>query len=98
MLCAMIALSLRPTRFNNGPPQRDDYCVVWRSPQFGRRIVGRILKATGRPAGSPLWSYSVTVPIATVTYGRGSVDSLDQAKAKFRAAFERFETETPDRA
>jgi hypothetical protein len=94
----MIALALCPTRFNDGPPIRDDYCVVWQSRQFGRRIVGRILKASGRPAGSPLWSYSITVPIPAKRYGNASVETLDQAKAKFRNAFERFEAETPDRA
>jgi hypothetical protein len=94
----MITLSLRPTTFNHGQPVPNDYVVYWRSPQFGRRVVGRIHQAYGRPAGSPLWTWSITVPIAAIHYGRGSVETIDQAKERFRKAFERFEAETPDRA
>ena len=48
------------------------------------------------PFGSPEWSYHVTVPLL-VRSGNGRSESLDLAKASFRTAFERFESETPDR-
>jgi hypothetical protein len=48
------------------------------------------------PFGSPAWSYHITVPLP-VRAGNGRAESLDLAKANFRNAFERFESETPDR-
>jgi hypothetical protein len=42
-VAAILDLSLRPTLIN-GNRYADDYVMVWRSPQFGRRSVGRIRK------------------------------------------------------
>jgi hypothetical protein len=91
----VIVLSLRPTVIN-GNRYADDFCVWWRSRQFGRRRIGRIMKAHGRPFGSPDWSYHITAGLP-VRSGNGMAESLDQAKLGFRKAFERFESETPDR-
>jgi hypothetical protein len=65
----MIVLTLRPTVIN-GNRYADDYVVVWRSPQFGRRQVGWIMKASGRPAGSPQWGYHITVPLPVLVWQR----------------------------
>jgi hypothetical protein len=92
---AMIDLALRPTTINDNR-NADDFVVWWRSRQFGRRKVGRIMKGHGMPFGSPAWSYHITVPLP-VRSGNGGSESLDLAKAGFRTAFERFESETPDR-
>jgi hypothetical protein len=91
----MLELALRPTVIN-GNRYDDNFVVWWRSRQFGRRKVGRIMKGHGMPVGSPAWSYHITVPLPARA-GNGRTESLDLAKAGFRKAFERFESETPDR-
>lgn len=95
MLKRMLDLTLRPTVIN-GNRYDNDFIVWWRSREFGRRKVGRIMKGHGMPFGSPAWSYHITVPLP-VRSGNGRTESLDLAKAGFRTAFERFERETPDR-
>jgi hypothetical protein len=90
-----VDLALRPTVIN-GNLYADDFVVWWRSPQFGRRMVGRIRKGYGMPFGSPEWSFHIVTALP-VRSGNGRAESLDQAKADFRKAFERFEGETPDR-
>ncbi len=91
-------LLLRPTIIN-GNRYDDDYAVIWRSRQFGRHVVGRIRRATERSwQEAPDWIWSLTTGIGNgVSYGYGAAKSLDQAKQKFRAAFERKELETPTR-
>lgn len=90
-----IDLLLRPTIIN-GNCYAEDFVVWWRWRQFGRRKVGRIMKAHGMPSGSPEWRFHITVPLP-VRSSNGRTRSLDLAKAGFRRAFERFERETPDR-
>jgi len=48
-----IDLSLSPTIINGSNRYENDFTVWWRSRQFGRRRVGRIMRAHGDPIRQP---------------------------------------------
>lgn len=77
-------LALRPTIIG-GDKIEDDFIVM----REGRQI-GRIRLATERSGHNPGWDWGITVPLPIQPYGHGSSNSLDQAKAAFRRAWERF--------
>lgn len=63
----------------------DDYCVY----RDGRSI-GRIREAKERSGFNPGWTWAVNVPLPIPPWATGFQYSLDEAKAAFRAAWERF--------
>jgi hypothetical protein len=76
-------LTLRPTVIG-GQRCADDYQVMWRG-----MSIGRIMLASGLPSDKPQWSWNCYVqgrPYKPNESGGGS--SLDQCKARFRAAWE----------
>ena len=85
------ALSLRVTVIG-GDRLPNDYCVV----REGRGI-GRIREATERFGFNPGWTWAINPPLPVPPWGNGQAPSLEQAKAEFRAAWERFyATLTPE--
>lgn len=76
----------RPTTINRNK-LKNDYIVVWRS-DFGERRVGRIMLTESN--SSPVWVYHLQADIAVPPSGNGRADTLKQAQASFRRAFERF--------
>ncbi|MBR0871391.1 hypothetical protein JQ633_13570 [Bradyrhizobium tropiciagri] len=73
-----------------GDKLNDDFVVV-----NGDRHVGRIRLASERKAR--VWVYIITVPLPIPAYENGRAHDLEEAKASFRAAWERFYSGlTPD--
>jgi hypothetical protein len=61
------------------------------------RAVGRIREATERSGFNPGWTWAINPPLPIPTWGNGFATSLDQAKAQFKVAWERFyATLTPE--
>jgi hypothetical protein len=63
----------------------NDYCVM----REGRKI-GRIREATERFGFNPSWTWAINSPLPIPTWGNGSALSLEEAKAAFSEAWERF--------
>jgi hypothetical protein len=61
----------------------DDYVVY-----FDRRRVGRIMLVTERE--NPAWDWHMNPPLPVASLGSGSKPDLENAKAAFREAWERF--------
>jgi hypothetical protein len=77
-------LKLRPTIIG-GETSPNDFTVIVE----GRRV-GRIRQAEERIGHNPGWDWSINPPLPIPTWCVGSEDTLDQAKAAFREAWERF--------
>jgi hypothetical protein len=77
-----MTLALRRTVFADGKRRADDYEV-----RYNGRTVGRILRL--RSTGRELWLWT-QIGIRAPSYGPngGVADTLDEAKATFRAAGE----------
>ncbi len=87
-------LRLSPT-IMNGRRLKDDFAVLWNSDQFGERRIGRIrLAGEANTAQGEVWAWHLQPPLPVPGYGNGRADSLDEAKAAFRGAFEKFYAET----
>jgi hypothetical protein len=94
-----LALSLRPTTFDDGPC-KDDYVVIWTSRQYRRHKIGRIMRNDEQQSWTrqEAWAWPVTAAVGNgIKSGYGQATSLDKAKQRFRRAFAREELETPDR-
>ena len=68
-----------------GEKLKDDYCVFhegW--------CVGRIMLARERSWQGDAWEWHVNPPLPIPPWCNGSAESLEEAKAEFRAAWERF--------
>jgi hypothetical protein len=84
-------LLLRPTVIA-GDKLDDDYCVI-----HDDRSVGRIRLATERSHQGVVWVWHVNPPLPIPSWCNGSAESLDVAKAQFKAAWERlYAALTPD--
>jgi hypothetical protein len=77
-------LMLRPTVLT-GEKLKDDYCVFYEG-----WSVGRIMLASERSWQGVVWAWHVNPPLPIPSWGNGTADSLDAAKAEFRSAWERF--------
>jgi hypothetical protein len=77
-------LLLRPTVIA-GDRLENDYCVIHEG-----RSVGRIRLANERSGRDETWEWHVNPPLPIPSWCNGSADSIDIAKAQFRAAWERF--------
>ena len=78
-------LLLRPTVLT-GEKLKDDYCVI----HEGRRV-GRIMLASERSwQGVMVWEWHVNPPLPIPPWCNGDAESLEAAKTKFKAAWERF--------
>ena len=75
---------LRPTIIG-GDNLGNDFVVL-----FEGRSIGRIRQAEERVGHNPGWDWAINPPLPIPPWGNGSADSLEQAKAAFRAAWERF--------
>jgi hypothetical protein len=80
----MSDLSLRATIIG-GDRLEDDFQVI----RDGRRI-GRIRRAPERVGHNPGWDWTIGVPLPVPAWGHGSAGSLEDAKAAFRQAWEKF--------
>lgn len=76
-----------------GETAPDDYTVFTEK----NESVGRIMKSTGIPPGTPAWEWHVNPPLPIPSYCNGSSDTLDDAKREFKEAFTRFRAETSDK-
>ncbi|MBK5960282.1 hypothetical protein CCR97_19045 [Rhodoplanes elegans] len=74
-------LALRPTEIPTGTPLPDDWTVV-----TDGRAIGRIMRVQ-RAGGSWAWFWSFYL-FPNSAADRGDADSLDAAKAAFRARVE----------
>ena len=77
-------LLLRPTVIG-GDKSKDDYCVFHEG-----RSVGRIMLATNRSWQGVVWEWHVNPPLRIPPWCNGDAESLEAAKTKFKAAWERF--------
>jgi hypothetical protein len=77
-------LLLRPTVLT-GKKLEDDYCVI-----HDGRSVGRIRLASERSGHGVVWHWYVNPPLPIPPWCRGDAESLEDAKTKFKAAWERF--------
>ena len=80
----MMQLSLRPTVIA-GETGENDYGVM-----FERRRIGRIREANERSGFNPGWTWAINPPLPIPTWGAGQASTLNEAKAAFREAWERF--------
>jgi hypothetical protein len=78
-------LTMRPTRIA-GEKLDDDFVV------FDEAIeVGRILRQIPGASAGGLWGWSITFPhLPAIGAGNGAGDTLDDAKAAFRAAWDQM--------
>jgi hypothetical protein len=75
-----------------GERLKEDYGV-----HFEERIIGRIKFASKRYGHNPGWDWYINPPLPIPTWGSGCADDLEDAKAAFRDAWERFYARlTPD--
>ncbi len=77
-------LTLRKTVIG-GETLTDDYVVV-----HGSSRVGRIRLATERNWRGAIWVWNVNPPLPVPLWCNGAEGSIEQAKAAFKAAWERF--------
>jgi hypothetical protein len=77
-------LKLRPTVIG-GDKLDNDFVVL-----FEGRSIGRVRQASERIGFNPGWDWVINPPLPIPPWCVGSEDSLEQAKAAFRAAWERF--------
>jgi hypothetical protein len=80
----MAARSLRPTIIA-GDKLPNDYCVI-----HDGRGIGRIRLAEERSFQGMVWAWPVDPPLPIPPWCNGTSDSLEAAKADFKAAWERF--------
>jgi len=76
------ALTLRRTTFD-GVVRPDDYGVWWRG-----RDIGRIHLTT--QSVPPQWVWAINIAMAIPPSCRGNSPTLDEAKADFRKAWDKF--------
>lgn len=76
-----LRLALRPTEIPTGTPLPDDYRVA-----LDGRTIGRIMKVQ-RAGGAVAWFWSFLI-FPNSPADRGDAESLDAAKAAFRARVE----------
>jgi hypothetical protein len=74
-----------------GDTLHDDYCVMAEG-----RAIGRIRLASERSWQGSLWVWAINVPLPIPAWGNGDAGSLEEAKTRFRAAWERFRTGLTD--
>jgi hypothetical protein len=85
------SLTLRPTVIG-GQRHADDFTVIWRDIS-----IGRIMRGAGAPTDRPQWSWSCHLHGRPQGSGhRGSAADLDNAKAKFKAAWARIRASLTD--
>ncbi|EAQ35515.1 hypothetical protein NB311A_17104 [Nitrobacter sp. Nb-311A] len=77
-------LLLHPTVIA-GDKLKDDYCVI-----HDARSVGRIRLASERSGRGEMWEWHVNPPLPIPPWCNGTADSLETAKNRFRAAWEKF--------
>jgi len=77
-------LLLRPTAIA-GDKLDNDYCVI-----HDGRSVGRIRLATEQSWQGVVWTWHVDPPLPIPPWFNGTADSLEEAKAQFESAWERF--------
>ena len=77
-------LTLRPTVIA-GDRLKDDFSVY-----FDGQRVGRIKFASERTGHTPSWDWHINPPLPIRPWCNGTEDDLEQAKAEFREAWERF--------
>lgn len=87
----MTDLRLRAVSIGN-ERLKDDFVVM-----LEHRAVGRIRLAGERVGHGVAWDWAITIPLPMPAWTHGSSDSLDQAKAHFRAALDRFLAGLTDR-
>jgi hypothetical protein len=80
----MVQLTLRPTVIA-GEAIKNDYIV-----KFESRSIGRIREATERSGFHPCWTWAINPPLPIPTWGTDQAPTLEDAKAAFRDAWERF--------
>ena len=74
------------------PTGSNDYAVIWKN-----RPIGRIRLAAGVTNGqSAIWVWRISPPMAVPAWGSGTANSLERAKQKFQAYFDRFCSETSE--
>jgi hypothetical protein len=81
-----IGLKLKPCAIA-GQTCPDDWSVMYMG-----EAVDRIMRRDGIPPDSPQWFCSVTLP--SVVGQHGAASSIDECKAKWRAAWERLDAVT----
>lgn len=64
---------------------KDDYCVIHEG-----RSVGQIMLASNRSWQGVVWGWHVNPPLPIPPWCNGTADRLENAKRKFKAAWERF--------
>ena len=85
-------LKLRPTVIG-GDKLNNEFVVVSEG-----RSIGRIRQAEERYGHNPGWDWAINPPLPIPPWGNGSTDTLEQAKAEFRAAWAKFyATLTPEK-
>lgn len=81
----MPELFLRPTVIG-GDTLKADFVVI-----YDGRGVGRIRLAEEREGSRGIvWDFMITVPLPIPPWGRGSTGSLEDAKDRFKVAWEQF--------
>jgi hypothetical protein len=78
------ALTLRTTIIG-GDRLKNDFGVYLEG-----RSIGRIRGAQERFGHNPGWDWKINPPLPIPTWATGQAESLEEAKAKFREAWERF--------
>ena len=68
-----------------GEKLKDDYCVFYED-----RRVGRIMLASERSWQGVVWAWHINPPLPIPPWCNGDAESLEAAKIKFKAAWERF--------
>jgi hypothetical protein len=77
-------LLLRPT-IVAGDKLENDYFVIHEG-----RSVGRIRLASEGSHKGVVWTWHVDLPLSIPSWCNGTADSLEEATAQFKAAWERF--------
>ena len=77
-------MKLRSTTIG-GEQLDDDYIV-----RADGRSVGRIRLSSARVSQAQVWIWCITVPLPIPTWGEGIASSLEEAKAAFKTAWDKF--------
>jgi hypothetical protein len=86
------ALTLRPTVIG-GDRLKNDFCVYLEG-----RSIGRIKLAENHVQHVETWRWNINPPLPVPDWCNGSAPTLEQAKADFRTAWERFYASLTDDA
>jgi hypothetical protein len=86
--CRGAQLTLKPTKWGRGPLE-NDYAVL----DENRRVIGRIFLDT-MPAGSSPWFWGNSRVPNLPGIDRNHAMTLEEAKAKFKASWERRRDDT----